>query len=93
MPSALLLRVLNIISYKFLACECLTRFGAVNNNCRREDGQCPCKSAFAGRQCDQCAAGYYEFPYCRGICNTILVIVNTHHSNWKNLENAMLPVL
>lgn len=27
-------------------------------------GQCPCKTNFAGKNCDKCADGYYNFPDC-----------------------------
>lgn len=58
----------------FLACACNTDYGAVDEDCRREDGQCSCKVGFSGRQCEQCAAGYYQFPYCEGMCNNDLII-------------------
>lgn len=50
----------------FIACECLTRYGAIDNNCRQSDGQCRCKVAFSGRQCELCSHGYFRFPLCQG---------------------------
>ena len=58
----------------FLACACSTDYGAVDEECRREDGQCSCKAGFAGRQCEQCAAGYYQYPYCEGMFNNDMII-------------------
>ena len=32
--------------------------------CDQTTGQCPCRGNFAGRQCDSCTAGYYNYPNC-----------------------------
>lgn len=50
-----------------LACDC-DRRGSFSLACRGADGQCPCLRNYAGRQCDRCQVGNYDFPYCRN-CN------------------------
>nr|XP_033789765.1 laminin subunit alpha-3 [Geotrypetes seraphini] len=32
--------------------------------CDKDSGQCKCKPRIAGRQCNHCAPGYYDFPGC-----------------------------
>ena len=34
--------------------------------CDLGDGQCVCKANYAGRQCDQCRDGYFNYPDCDG---------------------------
>ncbi|XP_066537073.1 laminin subunit alpha-3 [Hoplias malabaricus] len=46
-----------------IVCQC-DGPGAADQSCDT-DGQCLCKSNFAGLQCEQCAAGYYAYPTCR----------------------------
>ncbi|KAI8485487.1 laminin subunit, partial [Branchiostoma belcheri] len=45
-------------------CECHMN-GTAGFTCSVEgDGQCPCKYNYAGRYCEGCALGYYNFPEC-----------------------------
>ncbi|XP_078680702.1 laminin subunit alpha-5-like isoform X1 [Branchiostoma floridae x Branchiostoma belcheri] len=47
-----------------LFCECHMN-GTAGFTCSVEgDGQCPCKYNYAGRYCEGCALGYYNFPEC-----------------------------
>uniref|UniRef100_A0A673UW51 Laminin subunit alpha 3 n=1 Tax=Suricata suricatta TaxID=37032 RepID=A0A673UW51_SURSU len=47
-------------------CNCSRRgaIGAATPECDRDHGQCRCKPRVTGRQCDQCASGFYHFPEC-----------------------------
>lgn len=31
----------------------------------QQPGDCICKPGFGGRQCNDCAFGYYGYPYCK----------------------------
>ncbi|XP_051961295.1 laminin subunit alpha-5-like [Xyrauchen texanus] len=42
--------------------------GAESDTCETFGGQCRCKPNVIGRDCSQCATGYYGFPNCRS-CN------------------------
>ncbi|XP_057219104.1 laminin subunit alpha-5 isoform X1 [Triplophysa rosa] len=42
--------------------------GAESDTCETFGGQCQCKPNVIGRDCSQCATGYYGFPNCRS-CN------------------------
>ncbi|XP_045314895.1 laminin subunit alpha-3 isoform X1 [Leopardus geoffroyi] len=48
------------------SCNCSRRgaIGAATPECDRDHGQCRCKPRVTGRQCDQCAPGFYHFPEC-----------------------------
>ncbi|XP_066526408.1 laminin subunit alpha-5 isoform X2 [Hoplias malabaricus] len=50
-----------------LPCGC-HEAGAESDTCQPFGGQCPCKPNVIGRDCSQCATGYYGFPNCRP-CN------------------------
>ncbi|KAM4841147.1 laminin subunit alpha-3-like [Thomomys bottae] len=53
-----------------VGCNC-SREGTVEaaiHECDRDSGQCRCKPRITGRQCDQCASGFYHFPECLS-CN------------------------
>lgn len=39
--------------------------GAESDTCETFGGQCQCKPNVIGRDCSQCATGYYGFPNCR----------------------------
>ena len=46
-------------------CECSQEgISGSDGRCDQTTGQCPCRVNFAGRQCDSCTAGYYEYPHC-----------------------------
>ena len=54
-----------ILCLTFSACQCETsNGGASDNNCDVETGQCPCQPNFAGKECNQCAHGYFKYPAC-----------------------------
>ncbi|TUI56729.1 Laminin subunit alpha-5 [Bagarius yarrelli] len=42
--------------------------GSESDACQPFGGQCPCRPNVIGRDCSQCATGYYGFPSCRP-CN------------------------
>ncbi|XP_035378190.1 laminin subunit alpha-5 isoform X2 [Electrophorus electricus] len=42
--------------------------GSERDTCQPFGGQCPCRPNVIGRDCSQCATGYYGFPSCRP-CN------------------------
>lgn len=46
------------------ACECHVE-GSSNGICDVSSGNCSCKSNYAGRTCDICENGYYNYPECR----------------------------
>lgn len=61
--------MLEIILYFITsACGCVTRSGAIDNNCNRADGKCRCKNGYDGRQCQECSDGHFNFPVCKGLC-------------------------
>lgn len=39
--------------------------GAESDTCETFGGQCICKPNVIGRDCSQCATGYYGFPNCK----------------------------
>lgn len=44
-------------------CDC-DRFN-LTGNCEEETGQCECRPEYLKPNCDDCAHGYYGFPYCK----------------------------
>ena len=40
--------------------------GSDGDVCDLGTGQCACKANYAGRQCDQCRDGFYDYPDCDG---------------------------
>lgn len=44
----------------------------MDNNCDVETGQCPCQSNFAGKECNQCAHGYFNYPACT--CKSMIYV-------------------
>ncbi|KAM4688948.1 LOW QUALITY PROTEIN: laminin subunit alpha-3 [Discoglossus pictus] len=50
-----------------LPCNCDLE-GATGPACSPFGGQCSCRPNIIGRRCNQCATGYYGFPYCKP-CN------------------------
>lgn len=56
----------------FTACAC-NLIGSQSPVCHNETGKCPCRSNFGGRQCDQCADGYHNYPEC--ICGCLLYLI------------------
>ena len=44
-------------------CNCNEQFST--GRCFNGDGQCECKANYAGKKCDQCSVGYYDFPDCK----------------------------
>ena len=55
---------------KLLECQCDT-YGAVDNNCDVETGQCICNLNYAGGNCSDCNTGMFEtkdlIPTCMGM--------------------------
>ena len=38
-------------------------------SCNQDNGQCNCKPGIIGLQCDNCDAGFFNFPECQGTDN------------------------
>ena len=47
----------------FLACEC-NDVGSIGDTCNDQNGQCECQINFAGKTCDRCKDGYFDYPSC-----------------------------
>ncbi len=46
-------------------CDCVLESTQDNSNeCDKETGQCNCKPNTAGRRCEECKAGFYDYPQC-----------------------------
>ena len=43
-------------------------YGSRNEDCNVEGGQCECKTNYAGRTCEECHDGYYNYPDCDSKC-------------------------
>ncbi|XP_014426018.2 laminin subunit alpha-3 isoform X2 [Pelodiscus sinensis] len=44
-----------------IRCSCNPKH---SDGCEEGSGRCHCKVNFSGENCDQCAEGYYSFPFC-----------------------------
>ncbi|XP_072460501.1 laminin subunit alpha-3 isoform X2 [Notamacropus eugenii] len=56
------------------ACQCYS-IGASPGDCDRETGQCFCQPGFHGFSCEECAVGYFHYPFCqRCECNSVGVV-------------------
>ena len=53
-------------------CKC-NSIGSVDEFCDLNSGQCNCKKGVAGRQCELCATGHYQFSKngCKGLLGRI----------------------
>ena len=49
-----------------LACNCDSH-GSIDNSCDATTGVCSCKANFANDKCDECAAGFTNYPVCEVI--------------------------
>lgn len=58
------LSIKRMLPLSFLGCEC-NSVGSVSHVCDKDSGNCTCKSKYAGRTCNQCEAGYYNYPTCK----------------------------
>jgi len=48
----------------YVACDC-DGIGSLGRSCDVTTGQCRCRPNYGGRNCGQCAAGYYNYPACQ----------------------------
>lgn len=56
--------------FSVVECQCPGE-GSLNDHCDANTGQCDCDIGFGGLFCDECAPGYFEYPYChKCMCNT-----------------------
>ena len=86
-----------ILCLTFSACQCETsNGGASDNNCDVETGQCPCQPNFAGKECNQCAHGYFKYPACtceQYIFSKLLVYSSTQIPCVKRTGSWILRVV
>ena len=57
-----------------LACQCDMYYGSRNEDCNVEGGQCECKTNYAGRTCEECHDGYYNYPDCDSKCLIMKIV-------------------
>ena len=58
--------MININHFPSLACGCETQ-GTIDNAVTCDSyGACSCKANVEGAKCDNCSAGYFNFPACTG---------------------------
>ena len=70
-------------SILFLACDC-NSVGSLNEVCNRANGQCECKTNYAGRKCDECQNGFYSYPSCYSKLKIAFFYVSgLYHTVWK----------
>ena len=74
-----------LLSFLFVACDCNIN-GTLGKICQVSGGQCPCKPNYAGRNCDVCALGYFNFPTCERKCKEF----NWDH-NWGTQFEFHIP--
>ncbi|XP_031802383.1 laminin subunit alpha-3 isoform X2 [Sarcophilus harrisii] len=56
------------------ACQCYS-IGALPGDCDRKTGQCFCQPGFHGFSCEECAVGFFHYPFCqRCECNPVGVV-------------------
>ena len=60
----LLLVKISFALFPYAACNC--SFQTSNGNCADGDGQCNCKPNYAGKKCDRCNSGFFNYPICEG---------------------------
>ena len=50
---------------QFIVVECDCYYnGTRNDACLPRNDACPCKYNFAGKYCNECRAGFFNFPSC-----------------------------
>ena len=49
-------------------------YGSRNEDCNVEGGQCECKTNYAGRTCEECHDGYYNYPDCDSKCLIMKIV-------------------
>lgn len=54
-------KAFNYYLFIYLACSCNPEH---SDGCEEGSGHCHCKVNFHGENCEQCAEGYYSFPFC-----------------------------
>ena len=62
--------------------------GSLSDVCDVYGGQCTCKPNVIGRNCDRCAAGYFNFPDCQRkslLTNTYQHILTSNKGNIHHL--------
>ena len=65
-------------------------YGSRNEDCNVEGGQCECKTNYAGRTCEECHDGYYNYPDCDSKC-LIMKIVCLESWYTSNLWQIFYP--
>lgn len=74
----------------FLDCEC-NSVGSVSQVCDKESGNCTCKSKYSGRTCNQCEAGYYEYPTCKR--KSLIKLISSFKSHFGRNSNTLSTVV
>lgn len=78
----------DLLLWSISACACETSTGgSADNNCDVETGQCPCQLNFAGKECNQCAHGYYNYPACtcESMTSSTKYFWNKSKDFWQNI--------
>ena len=58
---------------QFSACDC-NMIGSVDDFCDEFSGQCRCNINYSGRNCSECANGYFNYPDCA--CRYLIMLNN-----------------